>query len=128
MSATKYEYDRIPYLLAAHISRAGTMTEWMDPAVLDENDPTKRDPELDIYDSNNPNQPPYSSEFIEKYRAAQIARNRRITQWVKDKLDAFRNDGLYTEEFAFVVHGSMADRALWTPPSTRTNASRNDVI
>ena len=102
-------------LLAAHISRAGTMTEWMDPSILDENDPTKRDSELDIYDDNNLNQPPYSSEFIEKYRAAQIARNRRITQWVKAKLENFRNDGLHTQEFAFVVHGTMADPRFMDP-------------
>ncbi len=47
-------------LLAAHISRHGTLTEWLDASILDESDPTKRDPELDLYDSDNPNQPPYS--------------------------------------------------------------------
>ena len=31
-------------LLAAHISRHGTMTEWLDASILDEADPTKRDP------------------------------------------------------------------------------------
>ncbi|MCG8670081.1 MAG: alpha/beta fold hydrolase [Pseudomonadales bacterium] len=96
-------------LLAAHISRAGTLTEWMDASILDESDPTKRDPELDLYDSNNSNQAPYSPDFVERYRAAQIARNRKITAWVKDKLQAFKNDGLDNEEFAFVVHGTMAD-------------------
>lgn len=96
-------------LLAAHISRAGTLTEWMDAAILDESDPTQRDPELDIYDSHNPNQPPYSAAFVEKYRAAQIARNRKITKWVKEKLAAFKRDGLEHEEFAFVTHGTMAD-------------------
>ncbi|MCG8312031.1 MAG: lysophospholipase, partial [Pseudomonadales bacterium] len=66
-------------------------------------------PELDIYDSNNPNQPPYSAEFVERYRQAQIDRNRRITAWVKQKLQQLKNDGLENEEFAFVVHGTMAD-------------------
>ena len=47
-------------LLAAHISRHGTMTEWLDASILDESDPTKRDPELDLYNPDNPNQPPYS--------------------------------------------------------------------
>jgi len=50
-------------LLAAHISRHGTLTEWMDGSILDESDPTKRDPELDLYNPDNPNQPPYSEEF-----------------------------------------------------------------
>ena len=73
-------------LLAAHISRHGTMTEWLDASILDEADPSKRDPELDLYNPDNPNQPPYSAEFLERYREAQIARNRRITKWVKEKL------------------------------------------
>ncbi len=48
-------------LLAAHVSRHGTLTEWMDPSILDENDPEKRDPELDLYNPANPNQPPYTA-------------------------------------------------------------------
>ncbi len=80
-------------LLAAHISRHGTMTEWLDASILDETDPTRRDPELDLYDPANPNQPPYTAEFLERYRSAQIARNRRITRWVKDKLTELRAAG-----------------------------------
>ena len=37
-------------LLAAHVSRAHTLTEWMDPSVIDENDPTRRDPKWNLYD------------------------------------------------------------------------------
>ncbi|MGH3262959.1 MAG: alpha/beta hydrolase family protein, partial [Trebonia sp.] len=64
-------------LLAAHISRHGTLTEWLDASILDESDPTKRDPELDLYNPDNPNQPPYSQEFLARSRQAQIDRNRR---------------------------------------------------
>ena len=71
-------------LLAAHISRHGTLTEWLDASILDESDPTQRDPELDLYNPGNPNQPPYSAAFLDRYRQAQIARNRRITAWVKE--------------------------------------------
>ena len=42
------------HLLAAHISRHGTLTEWLDASILDESDPTKRDPELDLYNPDNP--------------------------------------------------------------------------
>lgn len=66
-------------LLAAHISRHGTLTEWLDASIIDESDPSKRDPDLDLYDPNNPNQPPYSAQFLTRYRQAQIDRNRRIT-------------------------------------------------
>ncbi len=107
-------------LLAAHISRHGTMTEWMDASILDETDPTKRDPELDLYNPDNPNQPPYTPEFLERYRQAQIARNRRITKWVKDKLAELKAAGRPDDEFAFVVHGTMAD-PRWLDPTVDPN-------
>lgn len=96
-------------LLAAHISRAGTLTEWMDASIIDETDPFTRDATLDIYDPQQAEKPPYSAAFVQRYRDAQIARNRRITAWVKQRLEDFRNKGLLYEEFAFVVHGTMAD-------------------
>jgi pimeloyl-ACP methyl ester carboxylesterase len=95
-------------LLAAHVSRALTLTEWMDASVLDEANPELRDPELDLYNPHNPNKPPYSKEFQQRYQSAQIARNRRITTWVKSKLAWLREQGRPNEEFAFVVHGTMA--------------------
>ncbi len=70
--------------------------------------PSIRDPELDLYNPRNPNQAPYSEEFQARYRAAQIARNRRITAWVRNKLAALRAQGRPNDEFAFTVHGTMA--------------------
>lgn len=96
-------------LLAAHVARATTLTEWMDPSITDEAKPDDRDPELDIYNPANPNQPPYTAEYMARYRAAQQARNRRITAWVKQKLAELRSEGKPHDEFAFVVHGTMAD-------------------
>lgn len=107
-------------LLAAHISRHGTLTEWLDASILDESDPSRRDPELDLYDSANPNQPPYSSEFLDRYRQAQIARNRRITAWVKGKLAELEGAGPAGEEYCFVVHGTMAD-PRWLDPAVDPN-------
>jgi len=95
-------------LLAAHVSRALTLTEWMDASIMDEARPDVRDPELDLYNPDNPNQPPYSAEFQMRYRAAQIARNRRITAWVKSRLTELRAQGRPNDEFAFTVHGTMA--------------------
>lgn len=103
-------------LLAAHISRHGTLTEWLDASILDESDPTIRDPELDLYNPDNPNQPPYSAEFLERYRHAQVDRNRRITKWVKQKLTELQAG----EEYCFVVHGTMAD-PRWLDPTVDPN-------
>jgi pimeloyl-ACP methyl ester carboxylesterase len=99
-------------LLAAHISRAVTLTEWMDPSITDEANPFERDPALNIYDPAAPNQAPYDAAFVADFRAGQIARNRRITAWVKDQL-AHLEPGM---ERAFVVHGTMAD-VRWTDPT-----------
>jgi pimeloyl-ACP methyl ester carboxylesterase len=98
-------------LLAAHPSRHQVLCDCIDPAVLDEADPTAREPSLDLY--HPANRPPYGAEFLDVYRAAQRARVRRITAGVKERLDALRAAGRPSEEFAFVVHGTMADpRAL----------------
>ena len=107
-------------LLAAHISRHGTLTEWLDASILDESDPTRRDPELDLYNPDNPNQPPYTQEFLMRYRQAQIDRNRRITKWVKAKLADLEAQGRADEEFCFVVHGTMAD-PRWLDPAVDPN-------
>lgn len=107
-------------LLAAHISRHGTLTEWLDASILDEADPSHRDPELDLYHPGNPNQPPYSEEFLARYRQAQIDRNRRITAWVKQKIADLEAAGRGDEEFCFVVYGTMAD-PRWLDPAVDPN-------
>ena len=101
-------------MMAAHVSRHGTLTEWIDPSILDESDPDQRDPALDIYGSTVA--PPYDEAFLVQYRAAQIERNRKITAWVKEKLDSLARQGKSNEEFAFVTHGTMADPA-WLDPT-----------
>ncbi len=101
--------------LAAHVSRARTLTEWMDASILDEAQPDQRDPGLDLYNPANPNQPPYSAAFVERYRAAQVQRNRRITAWVRSKLEDLRRRGRPADEFGFVVHGTMADPRFLDP-------------
>jgi alpha-beta hydrolase superfamily lysophospholipase len=107
-------------LLAAHVGRSHTLTHWMDASILDESDPEKKDPELDLYDALNPNQPPYTPEFVARYRDAQFARNRRITAWVHEKLGSFRATGKPHQEFGFVVHGTMAD-PKWLDPTIDPN-------
>lgn len=103
-------------LLAAHISRAVTMTEWLDPSITDEAQPFVRDRALNIYDPACPDQPPYSDAFVQRFRAAQIARNRRITTWVKAELQKLKDDGEPDTERCFTVQGTMCD-VRWTDPS-----------
>jgi pimeloyl-ACP methyl ester carboxylesterase len=96
--------------LNAHPSRSRLSTEWLDPAIRDELRPFDRDPALDMYHSDNA--PPYSAEFIARYRAAQVARNRRIAAWCEEQLEWLRTSpdapaGL--DDIAFTIHGTGAD-------------------
>jgi len=70
--------------LAAHPGRATILTEWLDPCVTDETDPLSCDPNLDMF--NPTNGPPYSAEFVARYRAGQVARNERITKRAEQAL------------------------------------------
>ncbi len=102
-------------LLAAHPSRHQVLCDCIDPSILDESDPAVRDAELDLYDAANPNQPPYTLDFLDRYGAAQAARVRRITADVKERLAALRAAGRPHDEWAFVVHGTLADPRVLDP-------------
>lgn len=111
--------------IAAHLSRAETLTEWLDPSVKDESDPATRDPEFDIYARETTHTPPFDAAFVERFRAAQIARNRRITAWAEQQLArlADANDG--TVEHPFIVHRTMCD-PRWIDPSIDPNEREPD--
>jgi pimeloyl-ACP methyl ester carboxylesterase len=70
--------------LNAHQGRPEVLTDWMDASVVDESDPVATNPALDPFDPDNG--PPYAAGFIARYRAAQVARNQRITDWAKAEL------------------------------------------
>lgn len=94
---------------AAHVSRAVMLADWIDPSVRNEDDPDDRDVELDLYNRENPNQPPYSAEYLARFRAAQLARVRRRTAWVKDTLERLRKRGTGEVERGFVTHRTLAE-------------------
>ena len=91
--------------LNAHLGRPDVLTAWIDPSVVDERDPLSRDPQLDMYDPANG--PPYDPGFVERYRAAQGARNHRITAWARAELDRLRSHG--AGDTVFPVHRLWAD-------------------
>ena len=96
-------------LIAAHSGRSSTLTEWLDPSIVDEARPFERDPELNLYDPRNPNRPPYTQEYLARFRAAQVARNKRITDWALVELEAGKRREGDAFERCFVVHGTMAE-------------------
>ena len=104
--------------LAAHSGRPEVLTAWLDPSVTDERDPLSADPALDPF--NPDNGPPYSEEFQRRYRAAQRARNERITDWALGQLDALA--GTRARDRLFILARSWADLRMIDPaiePSDR---------
>lgn len=63
---TRYRLARALVFLAPHPSRAEILGNWIDPSLREDG---TRDPELDLYAEGR--KPPFSEEFIERYRQAQ---------------------------------------------------------
>ena len=104
--------------LAAHQGRPEVLTAWIDPSVTDEADPLSCDPSLDAF--NPEHGPPYGAAFQLRYRAAQRARNERITDWVLAQLAAL--DAARARDRLFTVHRTWADLRMIDPaiePSDR---------
>jgi len=100
---------------AAHLSRAHLLADVIDPSVLDEADPDRRNPALDLYDPNNPHQPRYTQDYIAQYRLAQLARIRRIDAWVLEQLEELKRRNTGEKERGFVVHRTLADPRFLDP-------------
>ncbi|HEX3918888.1 MAG TPA: alpha/beta hydrolase [Caulobacteraceae bacterium] len=104
--------------LNAHKGRPEVLTDWMDASAVDEFDPTKTDPALDPFDPANG--PPYAPEFIARYRAAQRARNQRITDRAKAELARVQAAGV--PDILFPLYRTWADLRFMDPaidPSDR---------
>ncbi len=96
--------------LNAHPSRARLNTEWLDPAIVDELEPFRRDPALDMYHPLRT--VPFDAGFVADYRAAQMARNRRISARCTatlEELAAAEHSPAGLDDLAFVVHGTAGD-------------------
>jgi hypothetical protein len=91
--------------LNAHPGRPDVLTSWLDPSVTDESDPLSVDSTLDMFEPGNG--PPYAPDFVKRYRAAQGARNDRITAWVLTERDRLRDHGAWDR--VFTVHRAWAD-------------------
>lgn len=98
-------------LVCAHPGRAEQLLSKIDPAVLDERYPDIRDKSLDMYDAGV--KPPYDPQWLARYRAAQEARLRRITDWAVARLRQLETT--LPPEVAdepFIIHRTQADPRL----------------
>jgi pimeloyl-ACP methyl ester carboxylesterase len=92
-----------------------------DGSVVDENDPVATDPDLDLF--NERNGPPYSSEFLTRYRSAQVVRNNAITDWAENELKRVRAAGF--SDRPFTVMRTWADPRMVDPTIEPTKRPPN---
>jgi pimeloyl-ACP methyl ester carboxylesterase len=110
-------------MLNGHRGRPEVLTASLDPAVTDEHDPLATDPELDLFAPGRT--PPYDEAYLVRYRAAQVARNHRITAWVHERLARLAASPVADQ--AFTVHRTAADPRfldLALDPSDREPGTR----
>lgn len=82
-------------LMAPHPGQGALLQRVIDPSVVDEQDPLSVDPDLDPYNPANgfavpPLSASYSAEFVQRYRAAQEERIRRIDAVAWDRVESAR--------------------------------------
>lgn len=94
-------------ILAGHLGRPFLLSHWIDASLTDENDPLSCDQALDIFHPDN--RPPFAPAFVEKVRAAQQMRMKRITDRVKLRLAHLRSLPQPIHDEPFLVYRTYAD-------------------
>ena len=101
------------FLLDAHPGNTINALRSLNPAVIDENDPSKLDPSLDPFNPANGFNPNghsvYSQEFLDRYFKAQAARMNRLidkARAMRDELAAGKT--VTTDDAPFIVYRNRA--------------------
>jgi pimeloyl-ACP methyl ester carboxylesterase len=104
-------------LISAHKGQGMVMNECIDPAVIDEADPQRSDPELDMYREANGFRPApewsrYAPDFVTRYREAQLARVARLDARAHQLIEDGRSATAQREEAGFAGLECDAQHAI----------------
>jgi pimeloyl-ACP methyl ester carboxylesterase len=119
-------------LLDPHFGEAAATLTYVDPAVVDEANPSKRDPQLDMFNEANgysSKGAKYSADFRKRYMAAQAAREAKLTEAALKKWEQIKADkgaSLYKDDMPFVVMGARA--RLFQPELSLMNHSKKTYM
>jgi pimeloyl-ACP methyl ester carboxylesterase len=113
-------------LLDAHPGNTVNSMRSLNPAVLDESDPSKMDSSLDPFDPKNgykaDGMSTYSAEFMQRYFKAQAARmNRLIDKALAIREQIKQGKGVTTDDAPFIVYhdrGRLMDFSMSVHPGT----------
>ena len=95
-------------LLAAHPGRPAQLLAKIDPSVLDEADPSRIDPSLSMFPPHAT--PPYTADFLARYREAQEARLARIEAASLAQLATLSaGKPIEAADAPFLIHRTQAD-------------------
>jgi pimeloyl-ACP methyl ester carboxylesterase len=96
-------------LCGAHEGRSTLMRNWIDPSVIDEHDALAADPAVDMY--NPVNGPPFTAEFLARFKAGQRVRLARIEDWVAARLRLLRSQSTpgSARDETFIIYRTHAD-------------------
>jgi hypothetical protein len=106
----------------AHPGNSVNAVRSLNPAVLDESDPSKINPDLDPYSPKNGFHPDgaskYSEEFQEKYFKAQSDRMNRLIDMAQAKLQRMKQgNGRFPDDDVFILVRGIGARLMQLDPS-----------
>jgi hypothetical protein len=132
-------------LVSPHPGQGAILLNSLDPSVVDESDPMAVDPALDPFSPDNGYDPVrrtahYAAAFVERYRAAQVQRARRLDEKARDLIErkmaarrrlkgeapSFADRRVAAHAPIFQVWRTDADLRAWDPsldPSDRKPGS-----
>lgn len=108
-------------LLDSHLGDAVATMTYTDPAVVSDEQPGVRNPQVDMFDprngfDTNTNSATYSDKFIKAFLAGQSKRHNQLIDEAERILSDIERDvsNLYPDDMPFVVPGVVGAR-LWQP-------------